>query len=210
MAELKTDEAGLYLEADGMKIRGDFTPMLQRLKQSNLSNELLVRAAKIKGESDLKVLDATAGMGEDSLLLAAAGFNVKMYEYDHVIASLLRDAMKRAESVSVLAMAVSRMELTEGDSIEAMKNMREPVDVIFLDPMFPKREKSGLIKKKFQLLQQLEKPCDNEKELLDAAFMANPRKIVIKRPLKGPFLAGVKPSYSLEGKAIRYDVIVKG
>ena len=44
-------------------------------------------------------------------------------------------------------------------------------------------------------------------ELLDAALAAHPRKVVIKRPPKGPYLAGKKPSYSLTGKAIRYDVI---
>ena len=33
-------------------------------------------------------------------------------------------------------------------------------------------------------------------------------KIVVKRPVKGPFLAEVKPSYQVVGKAVRYDVIV--
>ena len=46
-----------------------------------------------------------------------------------------------------------------------------------------------------------------EAELLDAALAARPRKVVIKRPPKGPYLAGKKPSYSLTGKAVRYDVI---
>ncbi|MDD7203656.1 MAG: class I SAM-dependent methyltransferase, partial [Coriobacteriaceae bacterium] len=32
--------------------------------------------------------------------------------------------------------------------------------------------------------------------------------VVVKRPPKGPYLAGVKPSYSLDSKAIRYDVHV--
>jgi 16S rRNA (guanine1516-N2)-methyltransferase len=43
---------------------------------------------------------------------------------------------------------------------------------------------------------------------MDAARAAGPRRIVVKRPLKGPFLADVKPSYSLKGKAVRYDCIV--
>jgi 16S rRNA (guanine1516-N2)-methyltransferase len=81
-------------------------------------------------------------------------------------------------------------------------------DVIYLDPMFPERQKSGLIKKKFQLLQRLESPCADEEELLSAALAARPLRIVIKRPLKGPPLAGATPSYSLKGKAIRYDCIV--
>ncbi|MBQ9863677.1 MAG: class I SAM-dependent methyltransferase, partial [Lachnospiraceae bacterium] len=49
---------------------------------------------------------------------------------------------------------------------------------------------------------------DKEEALLNAAISLKPKKIIIKRPLKGPFLAGVKPSYSLKGKAIRVDVIV--
>ena len=74
--------------------------------------------------------------------------------------------------------------------------------------MFPERQKSALIKKKFQLIHRLEKPCGNEEELLDAAVELCPRKIVIKRPAKGAFLAGRKPDYSLDGKAIRYDCFV--
>ena len=79
---------------------------------------------------------------------------------------------------------------------------------MLLDPMFPERQKSALIKKKFQLLQKLESPCSNEEQLLEAAIAAQSKRIVIKRPLKGPYLADKKPSYSLEGKAIRYDCMV--
>ena len=74
--------------------------------------------------------------------------------------------------------------------------------------MFPARQKSALVKRKFQLLQQLEKPCTDERDLLDAALNMKPRRVVIKRPLKGPYLADIKPSYSINGKAIRYDCIV--
>jgi DNA-3-methyladenine glycosylase I len=89
--------------------------------------------------------------------------------------------------------------------------METAPDVVLLDPMFPVRQKSGLIKKKFQLLQKLEQPsADEEAELLQAALAASPRRIVIKRPLKGPYLAGRQPDYSLCGTAIRYDCILVG
>ena len=104
------------------------------------------------------------------------------------------------------------MSVHEGDSIEYMRNFRSSGDssslVVYLDPMFPERTKNAMIKKKFQLLQQLELPCSNESDLLDAAICAQPHKIVIKRPLKGPLLAGARPSYSVSGKAIRFDCIV--
>ena len=81
-------------------------------------------------------------------------------------------------------------------------------DLVYLDPMFPARRKSGLVKKKFQLLHLLEPPCEDEEDLLDAALAARPRRIIVKRPLKGPYLGGLRPGYSISGKTIRYDCIV--
>lgn len=206
---LRQTEEGLTLTDGRLALRADFTELLPRLRPGNLQGELLVRAAKLKGlDRPGTAIDATAGLGEDALLLAAAGFSVRLYEYDPVIAALLRDALRRAEETPELAEIVSRMEFFEEDSIAALAKLPAPPDVILLDPMFPARQKSGLIKKKFQLLQQLEQPCADEEALLRAAVAARPRKVVIKRPAKGPYLAGRKPSYSLSGKAIRYDCLV--
>lgn len=206
--ELRRDAEGLALVGDGMVLRADFARLLPRLRPDRLGRELLVRAARVRGAEAPTAVDATAGLGEDSLLLAAAGFTVTMFEQDPVIAALLRDALGRAANEPQLAGVVARMALVEGDSVTGLREMGFSPDVVFLDPMFPERTKSAAVKKKFQLLHHLERPCDNEDELLDAALAAHPRKIVIKRPPKGPWLAGVKPSHSLAGKAVRYDVIV--
>ncbi|MDD7733957.1 MAG: class I SAM-dependent methyltransferase [Anaerovoracaceae bacterium] len=216
---LLLDDSGLSLTDGKISLQADLTSMLPRLKKNNLERELLVKASRIKGmnaaDGQLRAVDATAGFGEDSLLLAAAGYNVELYEYDPVIAALLRDALRRAAKSSddALRDAVSRMDLREGDSVSAMRAMagsNEPPDIVLLDPMFPERRKSALVKKKFQLLQQLESPCEgaDEGELLEAAEAAGPRRIIIKRPLKGPYLAGRRPGYSITGKAVRYDCIV--
>ena len=206
--ELRRGPAGLTLLGDGMELAADLSRMLPRLRPDRLGRELLVRAARVRGVERPRAVDATAGLGEDSLLLAAAGFSVTMFEKDPVIAALLRDALERAAGDPALAAVVARMELVEADSVAALRSWPEPPDVVFLDPMFPERTKSAAVKKKFQLLHRLERPCEDERELLDAALAAGPRKVVIKRPPKGPWLAGVRPSYSLAGKAVRYDVIV--
>ena len=210
---LRYDEKGLTLTDGKIQMRGDFSDMLPRLRYDNLTHELLVKAARMKdmnrgpGRHPV-ILDATAGMGEDSLLLAAAGFEVEMYEQNPVIAALLADCLERAGKNPALTEIICRMHLHEGDSIEALKNLKDFPDVIYLDPMFPERQKSALVKKKFQLLHQLEMPCQDEEVLLKAAVGARPVKVVVKRPLKGPNLAGMKPGYSLTGKAIRYDCFV--
>ena len=206
--ELRRDAEGLALVGDGMVLRADFARLLPRLRPDRLGRELLVRAARLRGVEAPTAVDATAGLGEDSLLLAAAGFSVTMFEKDPVIAALLRDALERAANEPQLAGIVARMTLVEGDSVAGLRELGFSPDVVFLDPMFPERTKSAAVKKKFQLLHHLERPCDNEGELLDAALAAHPRKVVIKRPLKGPRLAGAKPSHVLAGKAVRYDVLV--
>ena len=253
---LSVDADGLSLTDGDQAMRGDFTKLQKRLQYHNLTHELLVKATKVKGRERLRVIDATAGMGEDSLLLAAAGCEVTLYEQDPVIAALLQDTMRRALGEAALHEIVMRMQLVEGDSIDHLRRLGEAgtgsdapednaghacpaltasaatgngadastsgaevttngadtalkrPDVIYLDPMFPERQKSGLVKKKFQLIHYLEAPAENEEALMQAALAARPFKIVVKRPAKGPYLAGLKPSYALDGKAIRYDCYV--
>ena len=191
-----------------MTVRGDLMRLLPRLKPGRLQRELLVRAARIKDPRNPEhptAVDATAGLGEDSLLLAAVGFDVLLFERNETIAALLTDSLKRAADIPELADIVRRMHATQADSIQALKRLDFLPDVILLDPMFPAKHKDAAAKKKLQLLQQLEQPCEDEEALLEAAISARPLKIIVKRPVKGPFLANRKPDYSLSGKAIRYD-----
>ena len=191
-----------------MELAEDFRELLPRLRPGRLGRELLVKAVRVRGVEGIRVFDATAGLGEDSMLLAAAGFSVTMCEGDPVIAALLADGLRRAADDLELSGIVGRMSLVEGDSIEILPSLTEAPDVVYLDPMFPARTKSAAVKKKFQLLHRLESPCADEASLMDAALAAHPRKIVVKRPIKAPVLAGVRPSRSISGKAVRYDVIV--
>ncbi len=206
--ELRRDERGLALVGGGMELLGDFTRMLPRLRTDRLGRELLVRAARVRGAEEPTAIDCTAGLGEDSLLLAAAGFRVTLFERDETICALLVDAMERAANEPQLKDIVERMTLVGGDSIAGLAELGFAPDVVYLDPMFPGRTKSAAVKKKFQLLHHLEQPCEEENELVAAALAVSPRKVVIKRPAKGPQLAGIKPSYSISGKAVRYDVLV--
>ena len=202
---LVRDAEGLALTDGTMQVRGDFTHLLPRLKTGVVQREMLVKAARMKGVPAPLAVDATAGLGDDSMLLAAAGFTVILFERNPVIAALLEDALTRATQVPALAPLAKRMELIPKDSIETLPHLDLQPHVVLLDPMFPSKHGDARAKKKLHIIQQLEQPCQDESALLEAAFAAHPRKVVIKRPLKGPFLADRKPSYSLKGKTIRYD-----
>ena len=199
---------GIVLTDGKLSLHGDYTKLLRRLKYHNLSQEALIRAVRIKGRCQgLTAIDCTAGMGEDSLLLAAAGFSVTLCEHNPIITLLLKDTIERAKSIPELADIVSRMTVIEGNSECILSKLKVSPDIIFLDPMFPMKKKKSLVKEKLQVLQKLESPCTNEEILLQAAMQARPTRIVIKRPAKGPYLANIKPSYSISGDSMRYDCI---
>ena len=198
---------GVSLTGYGLSYQGDFENMLHRVTNGRLQHEMLVKAASSEKEGR-KAIDATAGMGEDAFLLAAQGYEVTLYEQNPVVAALLKDAIRRAKKNQILKDIAGRMKVVEADSVECMSKLLDPVDVIYLDPMFPARQKSSLINKKLQLIQKLEPPCSEETDLFDAALKVCPSRIIVKRPLKSECLAGREPSYTLKGKAIRYDCYV--
>jgi 16S rRNA (guanine1516-N2)-methyltransferase len=169
----------------------------------------MLRAVRFKEDAiGMLAVDATAGLGEDSFILAAAGFSVLMCEYNPVIAALLSDALVRAQRDPDIGEIARRMELREGNGIDILGTLGWKPDVIYLDPMFPAKKKSGISTKKLQIFQKLETPCANEEELLAAAFAADPRRIVVKRPIKGEPLAGKKPGFSIDCRNVRYDCYV--
>lgn len=200
---------GVSLKGYGLSYRGDFERMIPRVTKGRLTHEMLVKAAKSK-ESGRKAVDATAGMGEDSFLIAAAGYEVTLFEQNPVVACLLRDALARGREIPEIREIIERMTLVEENSVDGLAGLKGQVDLIYLDPMFPARQKSGLINKKLQLIQKLEPPCGQEEELFAAALEAKPGKIVVKRPMKAPHLAEKKPGYMLKGESIRYDCYVPG
>ena len=199
------DSSGVSLSGYKLTYQGDFDGMLRRVTEGRLAHEMLSKAVKTD-TINLKAVDAAAGMGEDAFLIAANGYDVTLHEQNPVVALLLKDAIRRAKRQPILKDIANRMHVVEGDSIEILNKRLDPVDLIYLDPMFPGRQKSGLINKKLQLIQKMEAPCSIEDALFDAAISASPAKIVVKRPLKASFLANRKPTYSLDGKAIRYDI----
>ena len=178
------DSKGVSLSGFGLTYQGDFAEtMMHRVTNGRLQHEMLVKAASSEKEGR-KAIDATAGMGEDAFLLAAQGYEVTLYEQNPVVAALLKDAIRRAKKNQILKDIAGRMKVVEADSVESMSKLLDPVDVIYLDPMFPARQKSSLINKKLQLIQKLEPPCSEETDLFDAALKVGPSRIIVKRPLK--------------------------
>ncbi|MHB1157234.1 MAG: class I SAM-dependent methyltransferase [Phycisphaerales bacterium] len=159
------------------------------------------------------VIDATAGLGRDSILLALAGFRVIAIEQNPVVAALFHDGLSRAVADPVFnARLGDRLAFRLGDAVELIPAL-PLVDAIYLDPMFPSRDKSALVKKEMQLLQRFHDPRKGDADdarLLNAALahvaFRGRGRVVVKRPRLAPPLAGRKPAFTRPDKTIRYDV----
>ena len=192
----------------------DFGSAGMRHRRRGGNNEDLGRAVGVKKRNNLWVLDATAGLGRDSFVLADMGCRVSLCERAPLVALLLQAGLDaaRGSDDEWLQSVSARMQLLPGDATELSGNVLQGIDVIYLDPMFPQRTQSAAVKKEMALLQQLlPSPEDaGQPEMLLRWALEQPvARIVLKRPRKAPLLDDRKPSHSLQGKSIRFDVFVK-
>lgn len=167
----------------------------------------VARAVGLKPGIYPKVLDATAGLGRDAFVLAALGCEVVMLERSPIIAALLDDALARAALESEVAPIVARMTLIQADARQWLAQGLEPVaDVIYLDPMFPHRDKSSLVKKEMRLFRELVGEDQDSSELLEMALQRARYRVVVKRPRLAPHLDSRTPTLVHEGKSGRFDI----
>lgn len=162
------------------------------------------------------IVDATAGLGRDSLMLAWLGCKMILIEQQPLLHALLADGLKRAFEHTKFAPLQPRMLLHHADSktllAEWAASPETQPDMVYLDPMFPIRQKSALVKKEMQMLQALvgKGICiEEEQALLDAALQSCKRKVVVKRPKEAPPLGGedaMQPDYAVGSPSMRYDV----
>jgi len=222
---LETDQSVLVLDGDGLALHSLIPPdnhvcirssfhnaaMTYRRMQGGGKRQMIAKAVGLKNNPCPYVLDATAGLGKDAFVLASVGCRVTLLERIPCIHALLEDALERAhyfgaaEDPSLLEI-LNRMQLMCTDSISYMNTSTESPDVIYLDPMFPKRTKSAQVKKEMQVFQKLIGADGDAASLLKSALQFAKHRVVVKRPRTAAPLSELDPSYSLNGKRNRYDV----
>lgn len=190
---------------DYRPICADWTGSGQQRRLAGGKKQWLVRAVGLSKNPGLRILDATAGLGRDGFTLAFFGAHVTMAERSPMVVALLRDAHRRALLDPAGTEAASRIEIVEADGRTLCGPASAPsFDVIYLDPMYPDRGKTALAGRELQILRELTGGDPDADELIKAV---NARKrIVVKRPVKAPPLAGREPSLAMTGTQARFDI----
>ncbi|WP_133126825.1 class I SAM-dependent methyltransferase [Legionella nagasakiensis] len=179
----------------------DFTTKRWEKRHAAGKNQGLIRACKpVKG---MRIVDVTAGWGRDAAVLASFGAQVVMIERNPVMAALLADGLRRLDSQSPLASCLSLQRVDARQYLQELSRKQEP-EVIYMDPMHPLRQKSALVKKDMQALQQLVGVDQDALELLHVAISHARQRVVVKWPQRLPALW--TPSGSIEGKTVRFDI----
>lgn len=155
------------------------------------------------GKSLRTVMDATAGLGGDALLMARMGYQVIAFERRAPIAALLEDGARRANAL----METQRIVTRHGDAGVLLRREAIASSVVYLDPMFPPGRKASVkVSRRLEILRELCGDSDNAGELLEAALAAGSPRVVIKRPSYASPVRPERLSGSFAGKLVRYDV----
>ncbi|MFT5096626.1 class I SAM-dependent methyltransferase [Psychrobacter sp. GW64-MNA-CIBAN-0177] len=183
---LLDDKNKLSWLSDGLSVAPEWDKLQRRVVSAGRKSELLLQAAKIT--SDSQVIDATAGFGHDSLILASTGAQVIMLEQQPLMALLLLAEQQRMSALANWQKLMSRLQIINTDALSYFKNSyfaslqadadnakevdAKAIDVVYLDPMFPedsyqdsKTGKGAKVGKHMQALHQLASPPTSEEEL---------------------------------------------
>jgi 16S rRNA (guanine1516-N2)-methyltransferase len=178
-----------------------------RRKYGHAGGEAISKAVGIKKGKRPTIVDATAGLGRDAFVLATMGCRVHMIERSEMIATLLEDGLRRAAADEKIgALIKDKLTLTCGDSRQALFQVPFAPEVIYVDPMFPVKDKSALVKKAMRIVQDVVGQDTDADELLKVALTIATNRVVVKRPAYADHLAGIKPQASIKTKKHRFDI----
>lgn len=190
--------------------------------------QLIARAVGVGGNWEggkaPRVLDCSAGLLGDAMLLAALGCEVLAIERSAVLHAMQRDALERlraGEDERKRAMA-ARIALVHTEALEVFAALSASPglsahargdwrpEVIYFDPMHPERRKAALVKKEMRILRELVgDDADSGAVLRGAVAVPGVRRVALKMPRLAGALDGadgMTPVAIHEGKSVRYDV----
>jgi 16S rRNA G966 N2-methylase RsmD len=197
---LRLDKNGLHVckaNKQELNVRNLYTNFRTRYQKF----DLIIKAIQDKSVNRT-VIDATAGLAKDALILARYGFKVIMLESNALLVTIVYYAM--------LTKIIPNTNLTliYTNSLDYLNSHVKLADVIYIDPMFNDL-KPALAKKEMQLIQALVQTntIQDTLQLFNLAYASAKHKLVVKRDNKLPSLKPeLPPTYAISGSTVRFDV----
>ncbi len=194
------------------ELRVDFVEgsVAHRLRFGGGRGQDLAKAMGLRAGKTPTIVDATAGLGRDSFLLASLGARVILIERSEQMHELLVQGMKRAaREGGQFREIIGRMTLLKGDALDLIPEL--PSEAILIDPMHPERKNSALVKQDLRQVREIVGTDDDAADLVQLAIKHARKRVVLKWPAKADPIEGVKKcTHQIIGKTTRYDVFMIG
>ena len=183
-------------------------PILHRLKYGKGRGQNLAKAVGMKFNKNRNIIDATAGLGYDSFILASLGAKVTLIERSQKMHELLQNGINEGISFGgEIEKIINRMELLFGDSKDVLPKLTP--EVIMIDTMYKERKKTALVKNNMRLVREIVGPDTDYIELLEVALNCAKNRVVLKQPRYAEPIKDIKKcSHQIIGKTIRYDIFM--
>ena len=181
-----------------------------RLRFGGGRGQDLAKAMGLRRGKTPMIVDATAGLGRDSFLLASLGASVILIERSEKMHALLVQGMKRAaREGGEFREIIGRMTLLKGDAKDLIPELSG--EAILIDPMHPPRHNSALVKQELRQVREIVGTDDDAADLVRIALKHARHRVVLKWPAKADPIAGLKVcTHQICGKTTRYDVFMVG
>ena len=168
----------------------------------------LAKAVGMKSNKNRNIIDATAGLGYDSFILASLGAKVTLIERSQKMHELLQNGINEGISFGgEIEKIINRMELLFGDSKDILPKLTP--EVIMIDTMYKERKKTALVKNNMRLVREIVGPDTDYIELLEVALNCAKNRVVLKQPRYAEPIKDIKKcSHQIIGRNIRYDIFM--
>ena len=191
-------------------LRVDFVkgPVAHRLRFGGGRGQDIAKAMGMRAGKTPTIIDATAGLGRDSFLLASLGAQVTLIERSDEMHALLAQGMQRAAAEGgVFGEIIERMTLLKGDAKDLIPTLSG--EAILVDPMHPPRKNSALVRKELRQVRDIVGTDDDAADLVNLALLHASNRVVLKWPAKADPIEGVRAcTHQIRGKSTRYDVFM--
>ena len=172
------------------------------------TGQALARAAGLNKLDSPTLVDATGGLARDAFVFASLGACVSLIEQSPLLCLLIEFALEKGRKDPEVAAICQRMNLFKGNAQEILplEFTSEPPEVVYLDPMYPQRQKSAAVKKDMQLLHRLVGEDNDSAALLGVALQCATKRVVVKRPGCAPPVSEHRLTGAVSAKNTRFDI----
>ena len=187
--EIKFKQKKFYIKCEQERFETTFS--IDELMHH--SDNIYMKLFPIKNST---ILDCTAGLGRDGILLSKLGHDVTMIEKNPILIIMLNNYLSRVKDI--------KARLLYGDSLSYIRIAKKKFDYIYIDFMFEK--KNNAKPSKYDLfLRSINYNENNKLDFIKEMINYCKRRIVVKEPIKSK--SGIIDcDFEIKTKLIKYKI----